>query len=362
MVAAVATVAVVGTNGSSVHPAARPAPAHRTHHPTGPVALSVLATSPADGATVPSDAPVMVDLSAPLAPGSPLPELTPAVPGTWAALSPTRLIFDAAGPLTPGAHETLNVPAGSGGLVGSRGQRLAGPVTASFTVAPGSVLRAQQLLAELGYLPVTFTPLAAPTSPQQLADPQPGSFSWRWSDLPSRLTSLWTPGSVDTVTRGAVMAFEDQHGLSTDGQIGPEVWTALLQAAAAGSADPDPYDFVMVDQTEPETATVYRDGQAVFTTEVSTGVPAAPTADGTYPVYLRYTSTTMSGTNPDGSHYDDPGIPWVSYFNGGDALHGFVRSSYGFPQSVGCVEIPVANAKVIWPMTPIGTLVTVFHG
>ena len=67
----------------------------------------------------------------------------------------------------------------------------------------------------------------------------------------------------------------------------------------------------------------------------------------------------MSGTNPDGSHYSDPGIPWVSYFNGGDALHGFDRSSYGTPQSVGCVEMPPANAAVVYPLTPMGTLVTV---
>jgi lipoprotein-anchoring transpeptidase ErfK/SrfK len=76
-------------------------------------------------------------------------------------------------------------------------------------------------------------------------------------------------------------------------------------------------------------------------------------------VYLRYTSQTMSGTNPDGSHYADPGIPWISYFNGGDALHGFVRSTYGWPQSLGCVEMTYAAAKVIWPFTPLGTLVTV---
>ena len=49
----------------------------------------------------------------------------------------------------------------------------------------------------------------------------------------------------------------------------------------------------------------------------------------------------------------------MSYFNGGDALHGYVRASYGFPQSDGCVEMPPANAAVVWPMTPIGTLVTV---
>jgi lipoprotein-anchoring transpeptidase ErfK/SrfK len=67
----------------------------------------------------------------------------------------------------------------------------------------------------------------------------------------------------------------------------------------------------------------------------------------------------MSGTNPDGSHYVDPGIKWVSYFNGGDALHGYVRASYGFPQSDGCVEMPIANAAQVFPLTPLGTLVTV---
>jgi hypothetical protein len=67
----------------------------------------------------------------------------------------------------------------------------------------------------------------------------------------------------------------------------------------------------------------------------------------------------MSGMNPNGSHYSDPGIPWISYFNGGDALHGFIRYSYGYPQSLGCVEMPFASAATVWPHTPIGTLVTV---
>ena len=91
----------------------------------------------------------------------------------------------------------------------------------------------------------------------------------------------------------------------------------------------------------------------------NTGITGAETESGTWPVFEHLTSTTMRGTNPDGTKYDDPGIPWVSYFHGGDALHGFVRPSYGSPQSVGCVELPPANAGVVYPYTPIGTLVTV---
>jgi lipoprotein-anchoring transpeptidase ErfK/SrfK len=137
------------------------------------------------------------------------------------------------------------------------------------------------------------------------------------------------------------------------------VWTALLNAVQGGQADALPYDYVYVSKTLPETATVYENGAAVYSTLANTGVAGASTADGTFPVYLRYTVTTMSGTNPDGSKYVDPGIQWVSYFNGGDALHGFVRASYGFPQSDGCVEMPVAHAAVVYPLTHIGTLVTV---
>jgi lipoprotein-anchoring transpeptidase ErfK/SrfK len=67
----------------------------------------------------------------------------------------------------------------------------------------------------------------------------------------------------------------------------------------------------------------------------------------------------MSGTNPDGTHYHDPGIRWISYFHHGEALHSFNRASFGTPQSLGCVELPLATAAQVWPYTPIGTLVTI---
>jgi hypothetical protein len=104
---------------------------------------------------------------------------------------------------------------------------------------------------------------------------------------------------------------------------------------------------------------LWHNGHTVLTTPVNTGIASAPTATGTYPVYEHISSGTMSGTNPDGSHYNDPGVPWISYFNGGDALHGFTRAQFGFPQSLGCVEIPPTTAGHVWPYTPIGTLVHV---
>ena len=323
-----------------------------------PPALQVLTSAPT-GDSVDSGATISVQFSTDLAPGSPMPTLSPAVAGQWAVLSPSLLQYRATEPLVPGAVETITVPSGPGGVVGSRGQHLATTYTTSFTVAPGSILRLQQMLAELGYLPLNFTAASPLTSPTQEGAVQVGTFTWRWANQPASLTSLWTPGTYNVITKGAVMNFEAQHNLKTDGIAGPAVWGAVLTAVENGQGDALPYDYVYVTKTLPETVTVYENGASVYQTPGNTGVDSAPTVDGTFPVYVRYTVTTMSGTNPDGSHYVDPGIRWVSYFNGGDALHGFPRASYGFPQSVGCVEMPIANAAVVYPLTPLGTLVTV---
>jgi hypothetical protein len=157
------------------------------------------------------------------------------------------------------------------------------------------------------------------------------------------------------------MTFEAAHDLAVDGEIGTKVWATLLDAVAARQLDPRPYDYLIVSQTLPETLYVWRNGSVIYQTPANTGVDGV-TPDGTWPVFLKFLVTTMTGTNPDGTSYVDPGIPWVSYFHDSDAVHGFPRASYGWPQSAGCVEIPIANAAKVYPMDPIGTLVTVTTG
>jgi hypothetical protein len=353
-VLAAASTALVATRVSSAPAAATPT--------ASPGRLSVVASQPApDAANVPSDTGVSVQFTVPLAADSPVPTLSPPVPGTWVQTSPNVLAFDATAPLPPGATVSVSVPGGGEGIEGADGQRLADTLTTHFTVAPLTTLRLQQLLATLGYLPLTFTPAdPASITPNEAATAQLGSFAWRWTTMPSYFMALWSPGTPNTITQGAVMVFEGQQHMATDGLAGPKVWQALLQAAAANEADSyGHYDWVDVTTTLPEHANVWRDGQIAYSTRANTGIRAAPTELGTWPVYARYLTTTMRGTNPDGSKYADPGIPWVSYFHGGDALHGFIRPGYGYPQSLGCVELPPSHAEVVYPYTPIGTLVTV---
>jgi hypothetical protein len=213
-----------------------------------------------------------------------------------------------------------------------------------------------QLLAELNYLPLSFTPNVVVSDRSQSVS---GTFAWKYAGLPTTLSSQWRLGVDNVVLHGALMAFQSVSQIPTTGVADPTTWAKLISAVQSHRGNPGSYNYVVVSEGSPETTTLYVAGHLKFRTLANTGISVAPTVTGTYPVYLRYTSQTMSGTNPDGSHYADPGIPWISYFNGGDALHGFVRSTYGWPQSLGCVEMTYAAAKVIWPFTPLGTLVTV---
>ncbi len=324
-------------------------------------ALAVTSTTPRTGATnVPSDQVVTVDLSLPVAGASGMPMFSPPVSGSWSKVGPKSVSFRATAPFIPTSTETLVVPAGAAGPHSTGGVTLRAPVTITFTVAQASTERLQQLLAQLDYLPLSFTPSGPLPSPTAATSAQPGTFAWRWPGTPSSLTSLWSEGYENVITKGAVMDFENQNGLTVDGLAGTEVWSALLSDLAAGKVDADPYTYVFVSKALPEALTLFENGTPVLVnTPVNTGAPGADTTDGTYPVFEHVVSSRMQGTNPDGTTYDDPAVPWASFFLGGDALHGFVRATYGSPQSNGCVEMPIAVAAKVWPLTPIGTLVTV---
>ncbi|HVV17792.1 MAG TPA: L,D-transpeptidase family protein, partial [Pseudonocardiaceae bacterium] len=356
-------------------PATAPAPAAtrssstRAPAPAGP--LTVTSISPRNGLhDVATSALLTVDYSLPVDASSPTPTLSPAVPGTWTR-SGSVMTFVPAGGWVPYSTEHVTVPAGATATVGGTTITSTKAVSSSFQVQPGSETRLEQLLAQLHYLPFTFVP-ATPVradvvsggTPQARStvistSPLAGSLRWSWPTVPATLRALWKPGHANVMVQGAVMAFQSDHDMKMDGVAGPQVWKALLAAAAKGQNDKNPYDYLVASKSLPEKLTVYRDGKVIYTTLANTGVPGADTQAGTFPVYLRFKSTTMRGTNVDGTKYDDPGIPWVAYFNGGDAVHGFVRGAYGFPQSNGCVELPVSNAAKVWTMDPYGTLVTV---
>jgi hypothetical protein len=291
-----------------------------------------------------------------------LPQLKPAVPGRWVAVDSHTLVFRPKG-LGFGLGSTVRVvlpkPVHVVGAEDTTSKLV-------WHVPAGSTLRLNQLLALLGYLPLDWT--AAAGSSAMLSErgqfaaaisPPDGVFSWRYPSTPAPLVSLWSPSQANEITRGAVMMFEDDHNLPTDGVAGPAVWRALFTAVADSDVKTGGYSYVFVHRNVPQSLNLWHNGKVILKSPGNTGIPSAPTQLGTFPVFEHIPVGTMSGTNPDGSHYNDPGVRYISYFNGGDAIHAFPRASYGTPQSLGCVELPTDAAGSVWPYTPIGTLVTV---
>ncbi len=293
--------------------------------------------------------------------GSSRPPVSPVTAGTWHPVNSHTISFVPEGSgYGLGATVSVALPGGVR-LVG--GQTAGANASGTWTVPGGTTARLQQLLAGLGYLPLKFTPTTSvplTSDAQEMAaiHPPAGHFAWRYGNVPDALRSEWSAGTDGVMTKGALMAFQNEHGLATDGVAGPTVWRSLIQATIDGKPSTFGYTYVSVSLTG-QHLSVWHSGSIVATAAVNTGISSAPTASGTYPVFEHIPSGTMSGTNPDGSHYNDPGIQYISYFNGGDALHAFTRAQYGFPQSLGCVEMALGPAAQVYPYTPIGTLVHV---
>ena len=130
------------------------------------------------------------------------------------------------------------------------------------------------------------------------------------------------------------------------------------------TADGDKW--VHVDLTN-QTATAYQGTTVVKKFNIASGKPTADGSmlsdTGTFYVYLKYESQTMVGEG-----YNQPGTPWISYYNGGEALHGVpaymwgehpIYVQQGIPGSHGCINMQVADAKWMYDFATIGTRVVV---
>ena len=358
--------------------ASRPATVDWLEAPRGGV--PVAAADPAPGsAHAGLDSPITLTFDEPVARalGTARPRVSPATAGTWTEPNADTLVFTPRGlGFGPGTEVSVSFDRPVTVVSGSSAASvvLAASGSYHFAVTQASLLRLQQILAQLHYLPLNFTPAPGVRSPTTLAgevatlgSPLKGSFSWRWPSIPASLQAQWQPGSPTVVVKGALMAFMSATDSSFNGytaddetvsQLADGLWKPLLAAAAANRADPEPYSYVHVSENLPETLILWENGRTVLTSPANTGIPGWATALGTYPIYVRYTVNQMTGTNPDGSHYDDT-VYWINYFNGGDAVHGFPRGSYGWPQSLGCVELPIPTANVAFNHLAIGDLVTV---
>ena len=114
------------------------------------------------------------------------------------------------------------------------------------------------------------------------------------------------------------------------------------------------------------TMTAYVGAKVVYgPVKMVNGSDLKPTVVGTFHVYYKRELQTMKGSNADGSKYETPDVPWISYFHRGFALHGAPwRSTFGYAGergSHGCINLPVPVAKWVYDFATIGTTVTTHH-
>jgi lipoprotein-anchoring transpeptidase ErfK/SrfK len=337
----------------------RPVTTETPPHPRKPTVRTRIVRLPpaklADGTAT-----LRVRFSGALAHGSAAPTLSPRVAGTWKAQGAYES-FTPSSTLEPCSTYRLTIwgrTVVAGDLPLGRRRML------TLDVACPPLRGLQQALARLRYLPFELRSHHRANA-ENRRESRGEAARYAYRPPGGRLVpyipyapGLWY-GALDPTTRGALSVFQVSNGLPVTGAADGRTWAALLSDEVRARSDQRPYTFVTVSERTPETLQVHEGHHLVLSSPTNTGVPGAITQIGTFPIYARYTSTTMSGTNPDGSHYSDPGVPWVNYFNGGDAVHGFPRPSYGTPQSNGCVELPIGTASQVYRMLSIGDLVIV---
>ena len=91
----------------------------------------------------------------------------------------------------------------------------------------------------------------------------------------------------------------------------------------------------------------YEGDQAIRGFVISSGLPGTPTVTGTFRIYTKVRSQTMTGGSPAlGTYYNLPNVEWVQYFYQDYGIHGtYWHNNFGNPMSHGCVNMTNADSK-----------------
>jgi len=171
---------------------------------------------------------------------------------------------------------------------------------------------------------------------------------WDAKTVPRKLVELSITSKYSILYKSAVLRFERDYNVRFNPDNTSLASVILFKAYKSGFKAKKPFVWVYVDQHIPQKVYVWENGKYIFESLANTGVMGT-TNTGTYMVYLRFRKTAMKGTFPGTNKtYNDPDVPWVNYFYRGEALHGFPRRRYGYPQSAGCVELPIPKARKLY--------------
>jgi hypothetical protein len=128
-----------------------------------------------------------------------------------------------------------------------------------------------------------------------------------------------------------------------------------------------------------QTATLYQDGEVVYTSPISSGRFGHPTPVGDFEViekdpdhhstlygkiidsrgHVVKSSADCATAVPQGCHFEQAPMKWFLRFDGAAGMH--AGALPGYPASHGCVRMPAGKAKLFYDIAEVGTPVHV-HG
>ncbi len=212
--------------------------------------------------------------------------------------------------------------------------------------------------ARVGVIP-TFQGLLFYDTPQQ-------AFGWTIEGVPVKAApGYFTPETdrflpPETVVQ--VYATQEADGMEWY-LIGPDEW---IEGRKAGIVLPNPtppegvtWDrWIEVDLKE-QVLAVYEGGHLIFATLIASGAKPFWTRPGLFQIYEKKERETMRNNDPSDFYYLED-VPYTMYFDGPRALHGaYWRTRFGFPQSHGCVNLSIGDARWLFDWARLGDWVYV---
>lgn len=233
------------------------------------------------------------------------------------------------------------------------------------SLEPGNVYRSQQ-----GFVDGDSVSRVTPSNLKGLAFHRTPDRPFGWINSGGSCPQRTPGGAVDFGDRcfmryEVVQIYLEQE---VDGEtwylIGPDEW---LQTRFVAKVEPDikrpegveGKRWISVNLDE-QTITAYEDGQLVYATVVSTGRYGAWTQPGTFEVWAKLERDNMTGGIGEGFYYLED-VPWVLYYDQARALHGtYWHNQFGTPNSRGCVNISITDARWFFEFAQEGTWVHVW--
>jgi hypothetical protein len=193
------------------------------------------------------------------------------------------------------------------------------------------------------------------------------SFGWTFEELPVRSGPGFDhPEIGNRLAPFSVVQVYSSQGTGIDewNLIGPDRWIEARKVAQVliQASPPDGTNtsarWIDVNLAE-QTLAVYDDRQLVFATMIASGVEPFWTRPGAFQIYKKTEAETMRNNDPSDFYFLE-NVPWIMYFDGPRALHGaYWRTRFGYPQSHGCVNLSVGDARWLFDWTHEGDWVFV---